>query len=76
MGLFQYKDCLSGYKYFHYKDMTRETVIFLLWEFLHYQVNFLSIVIPINKFSDTVKCRYNAVFGVQEIDRVITVTAL
>ena len=26
--------------------------------------------------SDTVKCRYNAVFGVQEIDRVIAVTAL
>ena len=25
---------------------------------------------------DTVKCRYNAVFGVQEIDRVIAVTAL
>ena len=24
----------------------------------------------------TVKCRYNAVFGVQEIDRVIAVTAL
>ena len=27
-------------------------------------------------FSYTVKCRYNAVFGVQEIDRVIAVTAL
>ena len=26
--------------------------------------------------SNTVKCRYNAVFGVQEIDRVIAVTAL
>ena len=26
--------------------------------------------------TDTVKCRYNAVFGVQEIDRVIAVTAL
>ena len=25
---------------------------------------------------NTVKCRYNAVFGVQEIDRVIAVTAL
>ena len=25
---------------------------------------------------DTVKCHYNAVFGVQEIDRVIAVTAL
>ena len=25
---------------------------------------------------DTVKCRYNTVFGVQEIDRVIAVTAL
>ena len=25
---------------------------------------------------DTVKCRYNAVLGVQEIDRVIAVTAL
>ena len=24
----------------------------------------------------TVKCRYNAVFGVQEIDRAIAVTAL
>ena len=24
----------------------------------------------------TAKCRYNAVFGVQEIDRVIAVTAL
>ena len=27
-------------------------------------------------FTITVKCRYNAVFGVQEIDRVIAVTAL
>ena len=27
-------------------------------------------------FIYTVKCRYNAVFGVQEIDRVIAVTAL
>ena len=27
-------------------------------------------------FQNTVKCRYNAVFGVQEIDRVIAVTAL
>ena len=27
-------------------------------------------------FNGTVKCRYNAVFGVQEIDRVIAVTAL
>ena len=27
-------------------------------------------------FIFTVKCRYNAVFGVQEIDRVIAVTAL
>ena len=27
-------------------------------------------------FTYTVKCRYNAVFGVQEIDRVIAVTAL
>ena len=26
--------------------------------------------------ANTVKCRYNAVFGVQEIDRVIAVTAL
>ena len=26
--------------------------------------------------TNTVKCRYNAVFGVQEIDRVIAVTAL
>ena len=25
---------------------------------------------------NTVKCRYNAVFGVQEMDRVIAVTAL
>ena len=28
------------------------------------------------KFQNTVKCRYNAVSGVQEIDRVIAVTAL
>ena len=27
-------------------------------------------------FHDTVKCRYNAVFGVQEIDRFIAVNAL
>ena len=27
-------------------------------------------------FLSTVKCRYNAVFGVQEIDRAIAVTAL
>ena len=26
--------------------------------------------------ANTVKCRYNAVFGVQEIDRAIAVTAL
>ena len=29
-----------------------------------------------NPLPYTVKCRYNAVFGVQEIDRVIAVTAL
>ena len=29
-----------------------------------------------NKTTNTVKCHYNAVFGVQEIDRVIAVTAL
>ena len=32
--------------------------------------------IPDGPFATTVKCRYNAVFGVQEIDRVIAVTAL
>ena len=30
----------------------------------------------ITREEHTVKCRYNAVFGVQEIDRVIAVTAL
>ena len=40
-------------------------------------VNWLSNHMTVNLTADsTVKCRYNAVFGVQEIDRVIAVTAL
>ena len=40
---------------------------------------FMSFIQPMKLLSEmlyTVKCRYNAVFGVQEIDRVIAVTAL
>ena len=37
-------------------------------------VHFMGLVGIVNV--TTVKCRYNAVFGVQEIDRVIAVTAL
>ena len=36
--------------------------------YVHYKYAFI--------ISTTVKCRYNAVFWVQEIDRVIAVTAL
>ena len=45
------------------------------WE--HYFSVSAQATILYNEFDNhTVKCRYNAVFGVQEIDRVIAVTAL
>ena len=45
-------------------------------------MHFLAILYPTSlanlvvEVGTTVKCHYNAVFGVQEIDRVIAVTAL
>ena len=45
------------------------------WE--HYFTVSAQATILYNEFDNhTVKCCYNAVFGVQEIDRVIAVTAL
>ena len=68
---------------------TNLVIVFVLWVstgvlyepqqcslFWDYILNFVFASICAARPVHTVKCRYNAVFGVQEIDRVIAVTAL
>ena len=56
------------------KSQTLLTALHSQIAFLHSGLGYLQVRwLP---YPYTVKCRYNAVFGVQEIDRVIAVTAL
>ena len=63
--------CARAYIFHHHHNFLGV----LSYLFFKFQSLFVSMMITI-KITNTVKCRYNAVFGVQEIDRVIAVTAL